>query len=283
MFTVRKRISKLVLPVVGVYITAKQNQYKDNSNWTALCDSRLHQQNIPKLPNNNIMVHPEFNIRSEIDAGKEFSLTFEDGTAYEGDVMNKQMHGIGRLTLPNGVTYTVKFFNNVLMGYGEIVSEAGVYVGDIEDWVPHGVGIMTDSKGSACEGRFVRGKLNGQGVLTESNGSIYEGEFSDNIPNGRGKYTCNEYTCEGLFEDFKFVEGTLTYTNGQIEEGTFVGNKLHGWGKSIWPDGTVVVGEYLNGEATGIVTVTKGADVSTVDANGIVFGYFKLRKYIAEF
>eukprot|EP01032_Pedospumella_encystans_P038675 gene38675-43832_t len=120
MHFLRKRVFTLVGPVVGVYVSLKPYHCKSGPNWVTFCDNQRHQQNSPKPPTNNIMVHPEFNIRSEIDAGKEYSLTFEDGTAYEGDVMNKQMHGIGRLTLPNGVTYTGKFFNNVIMGYGEI-------------------------------------------------------------------------------------------------------------------------------------------------------------------
>ena len=84
----------------------------------------------------------------------------------------------------------------------------------------------------------------------------------------------------GFFENFELVEGTCTHSNGAMEEGTFKQNKLHGWGKSIWTDGTTIVGEYVSGEPNGVVTVTKGNEVSTLDTNGIKFRYHLLRKYM---
>jgi len=244
---------------------------------TSACDAQG--QSKPKPNFGNIIVHPEFKFEGEGD-GEEYALKFEDGTMYQGETFHDQIHGTGKLRLYDGTIYIGTFAHGKLEGFATILAANTVYVGETKDWMPHGIGKLTDATGTVCEGCFYQGQLNGHATMTGADGSVYDGEFENSNSKGHGKYTCSEFTSVGLFEDFQLVEGTMTFTDGCVEQGTFVGNRLNGWGKSVWKNGTVVEGEYVNGEPVGVITVTRDGVNSTHNADSVTFMYLKMRRYV---
>ena len=81
-------------------------------------------------------------------------------------------------------------------------------------------------------GEFENGLCNGLGVMTFADGSKYEGEFNNGKYNNLGVFTrCDKMKYEGEFKDGKVLgRGLLTFTDGTHglprNEGFFEGNKL---------------------------------------------------------
>ncbi len=67
------------------------------------------------------------------------------------------------------------------------------YVGEIENGVPNGQGIVISPDGRKYVGKFKDGKRNGQGTITQPDGKKYVGEWKNGKPwNGNG-YDRNGY------------------------------------------------------------------------------------------
>lgn len=124
------------------------------------------------------------------------------------------LHGRGKHTLPNGVTYEGEWVKGVKEGHGTLSDpNAGlVYAGQFRADLRHGRGVFTAADGevydgewhegvkqgdgrlliggrTVYEGQFVAGHIEGWGVLTEEDGDSYEGQFVQGEREGRGTYT----------------------------------------------------------------------------------------------
>jgi len=67
------------------------------------------------------------------------------------------------------------------------------YVGEIENGVPNGQGIVISPDGRNYVGKFKDGERNGQGTITQPDGKKYVGEWKNGKPwNGNG-YDRNGY------------------------------------------------------------------------------------------
>ena len=62
------------------------------------------------------------------------------------------------------------------------------YVGDINNELPDGKGIMNYEDGSKYDGEWKEGKRYGKGTLTYEDGAKYVGEWKDGEMDGTGKY-----------------------------------------------------------------------------------------------
>ena len=83
-----------------------------------------------------------------------------DGSAYEGDIANGQIHGYGILTLPTGEKVLGQFKNSVLTGRGLFVGNDGSrYAGDFDQNTFNGQGIYVAANGERQEGLFKAGQL----------------------------------------------------------------------------------------------------------------------------
>lgn len=83
-----------------------------------------------------------------------------DGSAYEGDIANGQIHGYGILTLPTGEKVLGQFKNSVLTGRGLFVGNDGSrYAGDFDQNNFNGQGIYVAANGERQEGLFKAGQL----------------------------------------------------------------------------------------------------------------------------
>jgi hypothetical protein len=154
-------------------------------------------------------------------------LTLEDGSIYEGDIINGKPHGKGKLTL----TF-------------------GIYEGDFVNGVRTGKAKLVYSNGDIYEGDYTNGKRTGVGKYTFANGESYEGDWVDANYHGKGKYTyTNGDIFEGIYEnDVPQLKGKMIYTNGIVYEGDLIGSVPNGKGKMILTDGKVAEGNWKDGK-----------------------------------
>ena len=77
-----------------------------------------------------------------------------------------------------------------------------VYLGELKDDKPEGLGVRTWSHGEKYEGTWKVGKQHGQGVCRYPSGQIYEGSWENDNYHGRGKMTYSDGRVEdGLWRD----------------------------------------------------------------------------------
>lgn len=102
------------------------------------------------------------------------------------------------------------------------------------------------------------------GYVTNASGdNMISGTFKNGLLlDGQGFMIRNGEMARGVFEEGKFVSGSYTTKNGTILTGIFTDNKLHGFGIVTLPDGTIIKGEFVNGEITG--TLSFGVDGQVV-------------------
>jgi hypothetical protein len=92
-----------------------------------------------------------------------------DGTTYEGDIANGQIHGYGILTLPTGEKVLGQFKNSVLTGRGLFVGNDGSrYAGDFDQNNFNGQGIYVAANGERQEGLFKAGQLTEAKKVTDA-------------------------------------------------------------------------------------------------------------------
>jgi multiple sugar transport system permease protein len=129
--------------------------------------------------------------------GKE-KLTLPDGSVYEGDFVNGELHGKGKKTYPDGMVYEGDWVNGKQNGKGKLITANSTYEGD-----------------------FVDGYMTGRGKMIFASGDVYEGQVVSGKPDGIGKYTwADGYTKEGSFRDGNFVESgySSSYSSVEIED-----------------------------------------------------------------
>ena len=111
------------------------------------------------------------------------------------------------------------------MGFGDKETHPQ-YIGQVENGVPNGLGILTFPDGGKYVGEWKKGKYDGQGTSTKPNGGKYEGMFRNGIKNGQGLYTTfYGYKYEGEWKNGIFWNGTHRDKNGKII-GNYIDRKL---------------------------------------------------------
>ena len=105
------------------------------------------------------------------------SITFPNGTKYEGEINSNQIVGKGTYTFPSGAKYTGEVLYGLRHGYGLYTSADGImYEGQWSKGKKEGKGKVI--KGDMVyEGDFKDGLIEGIGKLSWSNGNVYEGEL----------------------------------------------------------------------------------------------------------
>jgi hypothetical protein len=93
-----------------------------------------------------------------------FQLERPDGSMYDGETKDGQMHGKGRAVWVDGRVYCGIWKQNKM----------------------HGFGVYTDQTGARYEGVFTNGTLNGQGVIVYADGTKYTGSILDSTKHGHG-------------------------------------------------------------------------------------------------
>ena len=167
------------------------------------------------------------------------TISYPDGSLYQGQTKNGLFHGKGRMTHANGDIYQGHWKNGKANGFGVYIDKSGsMYEGNWFDDQYHGKGTETWNFGAIkYTGDFVEGQKTGHGRF-EFGGNWYEGDFVDGQFHGHGKYF--------------FAESQKVY------EGEFNENNITGKGVMTWPDQSRYEGEFVNGKMEGKGTKHEG-------------------------
>lgn len=170
--------------------------------------------------------------------------------------------------------------------FQEVKYESGnVYMGEIDEGVRNGYGIMNYKNGHKYCGYWKNNMFNGHGVYTFPDGEVYDGEWKDDKRNGHGINTWPDgeryvgeyrngkrhgqgmyiyktgYIFEGTWKDNdRNNHGVLYYADGRKYDGEWKDDKRTGHGFFYWQDGGIFEGEFIDNlrEGPGIY---QGADL----------------------
>jgi hypothetical protein len=115
------------------------------------------------------------------------SLTLPDGVKYRGQFQNGVKEGYG-IMLWKTRTYDGEWIQDQPHGQGRVVwSNGAIYTGQFQFGKYHGLGVYVWPSGKKFVGRWENGIKNGHGLYTWPNGKKYDGEYKDGLKHGYGR------------------------------------------------------------------------------------------------
>lgn len=230
-------------------------------------------------------------------------LTMADGTIYSGAFAEGKPNGRGVEILPDGGKYIGEFINGEKEGIGEYTSADGTRLkGMWNNGKLNGKGEIIDSKGGKMQGEWMKGALlsfsfednagtkgnfvaeidittnmpTDKGTMTYEDQTQIIGTFKNFVPNGPGeKKLPNGAIYEGIFTNGILVGPGTIKGNGNIYYVTWENGDIGSYGKTVFPDGTVFEGEWIN-----LIPNGKGVQSGkNEEKNWDYDGYFKDGKY----
>lgn len=133
--------------------------------------------------------------------------TFVDGSCFKGIYSNGKK-AKGKFTWEDGSYYEGTILNDLFHGYGTYVwSEGRKYIGEWIKGQMDGKGLFSYLNGSYYEGEFHCGLRNGGGKYQWNESKSYEGGWLNGAQHGKGKYIKNGRTIEGIW-----IQGKLKNT-----------------------------------------------------------------------
>ena len=182
----------------------------------------------------------------------------EEGECYIGEEINGQKTGKGTLYYKDGsIKYDGDFVNNEYEGKGKLIYENGEkYIGEWLNGKKNGKGIEYYKDDSIkYDGDFVNDKYEGRGKYVYENDDYYNGEWLNGEKNGKGTlyYKNGTFKYDGNFVNDKYEgKGELRYENGEYYIGEWLNNKRDGKGTLYYKDGTIKYdGDFVNDEYEG--------------------------------
>ncbi|MBW1900788.1 MAG: SPOR domain-containing protein [Deltaproteobacteria bacterium] len=195
------------------------------------------------------------------------TMTYPDGSKYEGQWKDNKRNGQGTLSFPDGGRLAGQWKDGHFNGQGTMTYSYGVYEGHWKDGMKNGQGIMTYSDGSKYEGQWKDDRRNGQGAYTYPGGGKYVGQWKEGKKNGQGIYIApDNYKYTGQFKNGKtHGQGVMIFADGSKYEGQWRENKRNGQGSMSYPDGSKYEGQWKNDVKNGQGTYTYSDSVRYVD------------------
>lgn len=205
-----------------------------------------------------------------IHVGKEIHKKSFLGDEYEGEMIQNQYEGYGKITLNDGSTYEGYWGSDRRNKFGKYIENNGdEYVGEYYYGSRHGYGkqVWKDREIYSYEGYWDTDYPCGLGKFIYSNGAMYEGYTANGVLNGFGKYTYSDgviYEGEWL-NDLPNGFGKARYRGGEIYEGNFLEGLRIGIGKMTWTNGEYYEGEWLNDKMiNGVIKTAENEFVSRI-------------------
>jgi SH3-like domain-containing protein len=132
------------------------------------------------------------------------------------------------------------------------------YVGEFQDGVRVGQGLMTFPDGTKYLGNWRHDKPDGQGKLSLAGKYEYVGEFKNGVRHGQGTLkTIDGKRYKGQWEnDVPHGVGEIVYPNGAQYTGQFNEGKRHGEGQAFYVDGSKYAGQWQDDDQSGKGTMT---------------------------
>jgi hypothetical protein len=118
------------------------------------------------------------------------TLTFADGSTYDGEWRNNKKNGSGKDSFADGDSYDGQFVDGERSGIGTYYSENGEkFVGNWAHNKENGFRTQTFPDGERYEGMFVDGEWSGPGTYYHKDGEKFVGNYLHDKANGMGKET----------------------------------------------------------------------------------------------
>ncbi len=191
---------------------------------------------------------------------------------YEGDIINSEFNGKGKMIYNNGIIYEGEFKKNVKDGEGILKFKDGsIYKGKFKNNIFEGFGYFKWFNGYEYNGIFKDNIFNGSGSLKNPFGSIYKGNFKNGLYHGKGifEWLHKDEKYEGnYFFGKKNGEGKFWFKNGDIFKGNFFDGKVHGYGE-YESKGNVIKCFWRNGEIVEKPLLIKKNDKNEININSI--------------
>ena len=149
---------------------------------------------------------------------------------FENDKLNKR----GKI-ITDKFEYEGEILDNKPHGQGTRIIDGSEYIGKWRNGFEDGKGRLTFKNGDFYEGNFKRGQFFGYGIYTKKNGEKYEGNFNRGKKEGKG------------IIHFPISKGS----DFSSYEGDWEDDVPNGTGTVIYENGSIYVGEVVNGEITG--------------------------------
>ncbi|KAJ3277905.1 hypothetical protein HK104_002851 [Borealophlyctis nickersoniae] len=147
---------------------------------------------------------------SDVESEAEFKEEGPSIGTYEGERNdNKERHGKGKNTFPDGDVYEGTYVSGVRSGQGVYKWKAtgARYSGEYKENVRDGEGYFVYPDGSKYRGEFRKGKRHGMGMYVYANGDSYQGQWENDQKHGQGTYT---YHATGSQKKGNWVAGILS-------------------------------------------------------------------------
>lgn len=147
-----------------------------------------------------------------------------------------------------------------------------VYIGDVKNNRPHGVGWMTfegvESENHPWghyryQGAFEDGLFHGLGLLTWNDGSHYQGAFARGEFDGKGMFVTSELTSVGIWKRGKMQGlGMCIWQNGERYQGEWLDDMRHGLGTLFSGNKQLYTGYWVKNEYIGERPLEKDKEAS---------------------
>jgi SH3-like domain-containing protein len=164
------------------------------------------------------------------------------------------------VVLPDGRRYVGEFQDGIRTGRGLMTFPDGTkYLGDWQNDKPHGHGTLSSVGKFEYAGEFANGVREGQGTLETVDGKKYIGQWQNDVPHGQGKILYPDGTVfVGQFENGRRNgQGESTNKDGTKYIGHWKDDLPNGLGTKIYTDGEKYTGQFRNGLMHGLGTVVK--------------------------
>ena len=142
----------------------------------------------------------------DVMASMSRRLVLPDGTVYEGELVDGEMHGHGVLRMKDSGEYTGQWKHGLHHGKGKLTLPTGyVYEGQWEKGKKNGYGVMVDDGGRKYEGEWSVGRQHGTGTMTYGDAeTVFSGQWRAGVPHGKGMLTRENGTIiRGVWADGK--------------------------------------------------------------------------------
>jgi hypothetical protein len=201
----------------------KENDYFRSVTFKMNKESEEKQiEQTPHGDNNNLKVKKKDTGIVMDDSLCEETVTYDDGSVYVGEIVERKKHGRGKLNYSNGDRYEGLFVNDIIDGHGTLTQGNIVYIGEF-------------SKGVKC----------GKGTQMTRDGKYkYGGQWNNNLKNGNGTI---------LIDKLIYFIGCENYEDNSYYEGFFKDGKKHGLGKFNLSSGSTYEGEFFEDRIEGKV------------------------------
>ena len=138
------------------------------------------------------------------------NIIYEDGSSYEGGIVDGVYHGRGKLMDENGNEYNGNFKKGMKHGSGCVKYANGdMYNGEFKEDLFDGMGCYKYKNGGSIGGQFKGGLLNGKAVVIKVDDkgreNVFRGTFVNGIKHGKGE----------IFDGKGNVVGEEEWVNGE--------------------------------------------------------------------